>query len=189
MHEEDRAVVQCGAALRCRGSNTLYLCIDHEQTIRARELSLQERFASVTSSFFRAAHGIIIAFDVTNEKTLTSVQRWIQLARENKPDVPLVVLGNKADLADQRKVTPEQAQSVCGELKMSYYEASALTGDGVQTAFNQFVKRMYTERPVKPTGRQAATTSTGNGRLSSTNVTLSPTAPAAGQGKKGMCAL
>ncbi len=128
----------------------------------------------MTSSFFRAAHGVIVVFDVTNEKSLQSVSRWIQLARENKPDVPIAVLGNKCDLGDARKVTAAEAQRVCGDLKMTYYEASAFTGDGVTSAFNQFVKRMHSEKKNAPPAKAGAGVGGAGGRPNAASGAASP---------------
>lgn len=137
-------------------AKTLELDDGSQVKVQVWDTAGQERFASVTSSFFRAAHGVIVVFDVTNEKTLQSVQRWIQLARENKPEVPIAVMGNKCDLVDARKVTAAEAQQVCGDLKMTYYEASALNGEGVTLAFNQFVKRMHNEKKSAPPAKTGA---------------------------------
>ena len=37
----------------------------------------QERFRSVTRSYFRRADGVMLLYDVTNEKSFLSVRQWI----------------------------------------------------------------------------------------------------------------
>jgi small GTP-binding protein len=108
-------------------------------------LLLQERFASVTTSFFRAANGVLVVYDVTSEATFKNVNRWIQHVKELKPDVPVGIIGNKCDL--ERVVTTNSARNFCSEQKLDFFEASALDGQGVQEAFQKFVERMFTEMP------------------------------------------
>ena len=38
----------------------------------------QERFRSVTRSYFRRADGVMLLYDVTNERTFLSVRQWIE---------------------------------------------------------------------------------------------------------------
>ena len=37
----------------------------------------QERFRSVTRSYFRRADGVMLLYDVTNERSFLSVRQWI----------------------------------------------------------------------------------------------------------------
>lgn len=113
----------------------------------------QERFASVTTSFFRAANGVLVIFDVTNDKSFASVKRWIQHVKELKPDVPLAVVGNKCDL--ERAVTKEASVAFCAEMDLEFYEASALDGKGVQESFQRFVERMHAEKAKESKPRQS----------------------------------
>lgn len=38
----------------------------------------QERFRSLTTSFFRDSMGFLLFFDITNEKSFLEVQNWIE---------------------------------------------------------------------------------------------------------------
>ena len=38
----------------------------------------QERFRTITSSYYRGAHGIIIVFSVTNQASFNNVKLWMQ---------------------------------------------------------------------------------------------------------------
>ena len=89
-----------------------------------------------------------MVYDVSNDKSFTSVSRWIQHVNELKPGVPLAVVGNKCDLP--RAVPTDTARKFCSDFKpapLDFFEASALDGSGVQQAFSAFVKRMFNSRP------------------------------------------
>jgi len=62
----------------------------------------QEKFSSLTSSYFRAAAGVIIVFDLTNKLSFQSVRDWCKFVRELASDsVVIFLVGNKADLSGE----------------------------------------------------------------------------------------
>ena len=65
----------------------------------------QEKFRNITYQFYRQADGIILGFDITNEKSFKSVSNWIQSIYKLKDrDTPVVIVGNKLDLAEEARV-------------------------------------------------------------------------------------
>ena len=83
-------------------------------------------------TFYKQSQGMMICFDVTKQKTFESVRRWIVAVEKNcESDVATLLMGNKADLEDERVVTREQAEALARENNMVYFEASAKAGFGV----------------------------------------------------------
>ncbi|VDO43978.1 unnamed protein product [Haemonchus placei] len=72
----------------------------------------QERFRTLVSSYYRGAHGILIVFDITNEKTFDCLPYWLRtiekLASEN---VVKLLVGNKCDLVSGREVSHEDVKA------------------------------------------------------------------------------
>ena len=67
------------------------------------------RFKTITSSYYRGAHGIIVAYDVTDRLSFTGVQTWMNEIEKNCPgNVAKILVGNKADLESQRAVSHEE---------------------------------------------------------------------------------
>jgi len=55
--------------------------------------------------FYKKADGIILVYDITNKYTFEGVQRWMNNINNNAKDkVPIILLGNKADLDKNRQV-------------------------------------------------------------------------------------
>merc|ERR1711988_996992 len=96
----------------------------------------QERFRTISSTYYRGAHGIIVVYDITNQESFTNVKRWMQeidkYAREN---VSKLLVGNKCDLDDQRKVSKGQGQDFAAQMDLQHLETSAKHAIGVETAF------------------------------------------------------
>ncbi len=56
------------------------------------------------------------------------------------PQVPMVIVGNKADMRDQRTVSASEAEALARANKAEYIEASARAGDNVAETFEKLVR-------------------------------------------------
>jgi small GTP-binding protein len=96
----------------------------------------QEKFRSITRSYFRSSSAVFMVFDLTSRESFASLPRWLSDVQSTAcPEVVLVLVGNKADLAGLREVTQEEAKEFAKQHNLLYFETSARTGDGVQAAF------------------------------------------------------
>uniref|UniRef100_A0AAV2IX10 small monomeric GTPase n=2 Tax=Knipowitschia caucasica TaxID=637954 RepID=A0AAV2IX10_KNICA len=108
----------------------------------------QERFRSLTTAFFRDAMGFLLMFDLTSQQSFLNVRNWMSQLQSNayceNPDI--VLIGNKADLADQREVQEKQAKELADKYGIPYFETSAATGvevdKAVITLLDLVMKRM-----------------------------------------------
>lgn len=76
----------------------------------------QERFRSVTRSYYRGAAGAILVFDVKNRDSYNHVSAWLSDARSlASPNISIVLVGNKVDMADQREVSFMEASRFAQE--------------------------------------------------------------------------
>ena len=66
----------------------------------------QERFKSVTQAYYKGAKGAILVYDITRENTFNSIDAWFKEIKESAiSDMNLILIGNKSDLEDKRKVS------------------------------------------------------------------------------------
>merc|ERR1712000_34997 len=101
----------------------------------------QERFKSVTRSYYRGAAGALIVYDITQNETFNNISNWINDARSlARPDISMMVVGNKLDLKDDRNVAFLDASKLCQENDVMFMETSALTGENVDEAFMKVCK-------------------------------------------------
>ena len=105
----------------------------------------QERYKSFTKCFFQKAQGIMIVYDVTSQKSFHDLQYWIDSLNSNMYQdisfVPIIIIGNKIDLPN-REVTKQEASDYSREHKFHYYETSAKTGEGIDLAIRELVKKV-----------------------------------------------
>lgn len=100
----------------------------------------QEFVMSLLPFYFSGAAGGVLVYDITNRNSFNSLDYWLKQIRQNAGEVPVVLAGNKVDIADQRKVSTEEAQAFAADKKLLYLETSAKTGISVPDLFEGIVK-------------------------------------------------
>ncbi|KAK8006440.1 GTP-binding protein rab2 [Apiospora marii] len=109
----------------------------------------QETYKSVTRSYFRGASGALLVFDISRKATFAHVTDWLADLRQiAEPDIVVILVGNKADLAgeedNKREVTVAEAQDWARQNGvLQYVETSAKSGEGVELAFMQVAERIF----------------------------------------------
>ncbi len=100
----------------------------------------QEFVMSLLPFYFSGAAGAVLVFDITNRNSFNSLDYWLKQIRNNAGDVPITLVGNKIDIADQRKISLEEAQTYAKEKNLIYIETSAKTGISVPDLFANVIE-------------------------------------------------
>lgn len=109
----------------------------------------QETYKSVTRSYFRGASGALLVFDLSRRQTFEHVTDWLNDLRQiAEPDIVVVLVGNKADLAthddSKRQVTRAEAEAWArANGILEYVETSAKSGENVENAFMRVAERIH----------------------------------------------
>ena len=93
-------------------------------------------------AYFKGAAGVLAVFDVTRGRSLVDLAPWIDGVRETVGPLPVIALGNKADLADRADVNPRDVESVLGWRLVRTMNSSAKTGENVEEAFIGLTREM-----------------------------------------------
>jgi small GTP-binding protein len=110
----------------------------------------QERFRNITSSYYRNSSGIIIVYDVTNMDSFEKVVDWIQEVRRYVPTVPLIIVGNKSDLVEERQVSTENGEELAQRQGLIFLETSAKTNTNIEAAFERLSKKLIEMEATRP---------------------------------------
>ena len=98
----------------------------------------QERFNTLTKGFFKSAHGIMIVYSITDEKSFQQIGKWMNQIKENAPpDVKILLVGNKSDLKQERVVSYEAGEDCAQRNNVPFFETSAFNGENINKVFEQ----------------------------------------------------
>jgi Ras-related protein Rab-8A len=86
--------------------------------------------------YYRGAQGIAIVYDITNRQSFERVRYWYaQCCNEGDEGSRFLLIGNKVDLEDERKVSEEDGRALAEELGANFIETSAKANMNVADAF------------------------------------------------------
>ncbi|KAK6341651.1 GTP-binding protein [Orbilia brochopaga] len=96
----------------------------------------QERFRTITTAYYRGAMGILLVYDVTDERSFNNIQTWFQNVEQHATEgVNKILIGNKCDWEEKRVVSTERGQALANELGIPFMEVSAKANINVEEAF------------------------------------------------------
>ena len=125
---------------------TKTICTDkYKITLNIWDTSGQERFKSITKSFFRNTNGVLFVYDITNNKTFSNVKNWIKDS-EMLGKFDSIICGNKIDLKDKREVKFDALKEYGLKQEIPFIEASAKTGDKIDEAFKMIAEQIIKGR-------------------------------------------
>lgn len=104
-------------------------------TLQLWDLGGQPSFAHLRSFFYTEAKGGVIVFDLTNMRSFENVKKWYDEVTSICGKIPIVLVGNKHDLVDERRVPRHEAEQLARNLGALYFETSAKTRFMVDEAF------------------------------------------------------
>ncbi|CAR21131.1 Ras-related protein SEC4 [Lachancea thermotolerans] len=133
----------------------------------------QERFRTITTAYYRGAMGIILVYDVTDERTFSNIKQWFSTVNQHANDeAQLLLVGNKSDM-DTRAVSTDQGEALAKELGIPFVEASAKDDTNVNDIFFLLAKliqeKIDSEKLVGNTGRDGSVNVGAAGNNSKSN--------------------
>ena len=96
----------------------------------------QSQFRFMLQRYALGARGAIIMFDLTRLITLENIEEWVSICRNDNPDLPLILVGTKADLEDQIMIDDDYALEMKDKYNLfDYIKASSKSGLNVPAIF------------------------------------------------------
>jgi Ras-related protein Rab-8A len=96
----------------------------------------QERFRTITTAYYRGAMGILLVYDVTDERSFNNIRNWFSNIEQHASEgVNKILIGNKCDWVEKKAISKEQGQALADELAIGFVETSAKANINVEEAF------------------------------------------------------
>jgi GTPase KRas protein len=114
----------------------------------------QEEYAAMREQYMRSGDGFILVYAINDRNSFQEMLTFVsQIQRVKDSDnVPLVLVGNKSDLEENRQVSIEEGQKQARLMGCEFVESSARTGSNVEAGYYMLVRRIRSSQiiSVKP---------------------------------------
>ena len=107
----------------------------------------QEKFDTLAPAYYKGAAGGLAVFDLTRRETFDNVPKWISRVQKYASlNSPIIIVGNKSDLIDERQVSLDEAMELADKLGFPYVEASAKSGKNVIKIFELIAEKIASRK-------------------------------------------
>jgi len=104
------------------------------------DLGGQDRFRYILDFAIKGAHGALLLFDITNYSSFISIDKWVKLLRSENDNLPILLVGTKADLQNCSVVKDVLIPKVIERNNFSnYLETSSKTGLNIENVFQSIL--------------------------------------------------
>lgn len=105
------------------------------------DVSVREGMRSLRPLLYQGAEAAIFMYDITNEKSLSYFPDWLVDIRAYLGDIPILLVGNKIDLEENRVDTKKHAISLKEKYNLSsLMSISAQSGENVDKMLEELIR-------------------------------------------------
>lgn len=112
-----------------------------------------EQFMTLNEVYIKAGSGFILVFSLTQETSLREVdnlRKLIYRIKGGDTTIPIVVVGTKMDLVNEREVSKTTIQTLASRWNLPFYETSAKRNWHVHEVFEDLLRQMRARYPLDP---------------------------------------
>jgi len=112
-----------------------------------------EQFTAMRDLYMKNGQGFVLVYSIIAQSTFNDLPdlREQILRVKDCDDVPMVLVGNKCDLADQRMITTDQGEELARKFGgCAFLEASAKNKINVEQIFYDLIRQINRKNPVGP---------------------------------------
>jgi len=74
----------------------------------------QEKFRSITRSYYRGTTGALLVYDITRRETFDHLTEWLEDCRKySNPNMVVMLIGNKCDLEEKKTNIKRRRREIC----------------------------------------------------------------------------
>ena len=119
----------------------------------------QEKFDALNKNYYKSANAILLVYDISNRNSFDAIKDYycITIKEFCKSNIPIILIGNKSDLENEREVSTEEGVELAIKEKFIFKESSCLKNENVADAFEALIEmwnhkhKLFSERynPIK----------------------------------------
>jgi len=126
--------------------------VEHNLKFELWDTAGQERYHSLAPMYYRSSSASVCVYDITSRDSFERAKKWVSELKANveSPDLVIALVGNKCDLADDRKVDEDEARAYAEEEGLLFFETSAKEDVGVREVFAAVAEKLCKVIATKP---------------------------------------
>ena len=115
----------------------------------------QERYRALSRLYYNRADAALLVYDISERGSFENIKNYYipQIKEKCKKDIVILLLGNKADKENERKVSIEEGVELASQEKYEFKETSCLQNKNVANAFEYLVERWNHPNQNEPTNQ------------------------------------
>lgn len=114
---------------------------EKEVSLMIWDIAGQPQFYMLHRPYFNGADGMMLVYDTTRSSSFSNVNNWYSTSvKYGLSGIPRVLIGNKIDLKDEKKIILPMAEHLSQKLNAPFFETSALTGENVSSIFHKIAE-------------------------------------------------
>lgn len=107
----------------------------------------QDRFRTITSSYYRGSQGTLICYDITDRQTFNNISKWLGEVKKFSINEPILILcGTKNDLESNRQVSYEEGQQFAKANGMEFFESSSKNNFQIREIFECIADKIILDK-------------------------------------------
>lgn len=112
----------------------------------------QEEYSAMREQYMRTGEGFLLVYSVTERESFSELLTFYQqiLRVKDSDSVPLLLVGNKSDLDDERSISFEEGEKLARQFNCAFLETSAKQGINVDRAFKDLVRTIRKRNEIEP---------------------------------------
>ncbi|ANZ75963.1 BA75_02242T0 [Komagataella pastoris] len=116
-----------------------------------------QQFTAMRELYIKSGKGFLLVYSVDDPNSLKELERIREqvLRIKDNSNMPIVLVGNKSDLVETRKLTPQDGIEKAANWNCSFYETSALNKSNVDNVFVNVVEQIIRREETKTNGTSA----------------------------------
>ena len=102
----------------------------------------QEKFNAINKSYYKNADAILLVYDISKRLSFNKIKDYYcnEIKEFCGDNIPIILLGNKTDLVDQRQVSQEEGAALAVSHNYKFQETSALKNENVVNSFEALIE-------------------------------------------------
>ncbi|KAF2771478.1 ras-like protein [Teratosphaeria nubilosa] len=104
----------------------------------------QEEYSAMREQYMRTGEGFLLVYSITSRQSFEEIVTFQQqiLRVKDKDYFPIIVVGNKCDLENEREVSTEEGKQLARSFGCKFIETSAKSRINVDNAFYDIVREI-----------------------------------------------